>query len=438
MPADGKAGDARAGASRDNGAARRGNGRATQGNGSAVKPAKGPRLLIYSQDGRGLGHLRRTSSIAGAVLAARSDACVLTVSDSPLGTFFGMTERHDYLKLPSLVKYGPGQWDALSLPISRREILDLRRDLLRTAVTNFHPDVFLVDHMPHGAQGELLPTLESLAGTPTKVVLGLRDILDAPAVTRRIWNDEGAYQAVEDHYDRVLVYGNKDVFDVAQEYRWSSHAAGLLEYCGYLSAPLREDGDKRLRSRTLAGDGRLVVAMAGGGADAYPLMTSLLEGLSEIRSVQPCALIIVTGPFMPLEQRRHIELRARGLPVQVRTSVKNVASYLAAADVVVGMAGYNTIVEVLRMGTPAVIVPRAGPSAEQRMRSQLFADRGWVHVVDPSELSPTTLADGVLRALAGTTNGNKGPDLGGLDVAVGHILSLLDTSPQPSGALLEV
>jgi predicted glycosyltransferase len=399
---------------------------------------KDPRLLIYSQDGRGLGHLRRTSSIAGAFLAARPEACVLTVSDSPLGTFFGMADRHDYLKLPSLVKHGPGRWEPLSLPISRHEVISLRRNLLRTVVTDFRPDVLLVDHMPHGAQGELLPTLEALRGTSTKVVLGLRDILDAPHVTRRVWRDEGAYKAVEDHYDLVLVYGNQEVFDVAREYRWTPHAAGLVEYCGYLSAPLRESTDKHLRSRSLAGDGRLVVAMAGGGADAYPVMLALLEGFKEIRATTPCALILVTGPFMPADQRRDIELRARDLPVQVRTSVKNVASYLTAADVVVGMAGYNTIVEVLRMETPAVIVPRAGPSAEQGIRARLFADRGWVHVVDPHDLSPSTIADGVLRALAPGAAPVEKPDLGGLDVAVGHLVGLLDKSAQPSRALLGV
>jgi len=438
VPADGKAGGNGAPGVEGNGAGVRRNGARKNGNGKTPKPSKGPRLLIYSQDGRGLGHLRRTSSIAAAFLAACPDACVLTVSDSPLGTFFGLADRHDYLKLPSLVKHGPGHWEAMSLPISRPEILSLRRNLLRATVTDFRPDVLLVDHMPHGAQGELLPTLEALQGTSTKVVLGLRDILDAPAVTRRVWREEGAYRAVEDHYDLVLVYGNRDVFDVAKEYRWSSHAAGLVEYCGYLSAPLRESNDQRVRSRSLAGDGRLVVAMAGGGADAYPVMLALLEGLDQIRASTPCALIIVTGPFMPVEQRRELQSRARGLPVQVRSSVKNVASYLTAADAVGGMAGYNTIVEVLRMGTPAVIVPRVGPSAEQGIRAGLFADRGWVHVVDPHELSPSTIADGVVRALGDSTSRAEKPDLGGLDVAVGHLVGLLNNAAQPSPALLGV
>ena len=126
--------------------------------------------------------------------------------------------------------------------------------------------------------------------------------------------------------------------------------------------------------------------------------------------------------------------------MKVRKSVSDIASYIAAADVVVGMAGYNTTAEILSIGTPAVLVPRAAPSAEQRMRARLFGERGWVHVVDPDDLCPRTLADAVLDALSGAPAA-EGPDLTGLEVAVGEILSLLhvdDLSNRARSALLEV
>src|SRR5712691_1781919 len=296
--------------------------------------ATGPRLLIYSQDGVGLGHLRRTSAIAGEFLRACPNACVLTVSDSPLGTFFG---------------------------------------------------IVLVDHMPHGALGELLPTLDALRSTPAKLVLGLRDILDAPHVVRRRWRAEGAYAAIEEHYDLVLVYGTRSVFDVATQYAWTRNAAARLVYCGYLCSPVAARHAGRIRAKSLAlatGNSakagrrtsgkankqaaRLVVAMAGGGADAYPLMDALMDAFPRIRASHPCALAMITGPFMPDAKRRHLQARAEGQPVKVRKSVGNIPSYIAAADVVVGMAGYNTTAEVLSSGTPAVLVPRAAPSAEPR------------------------------------------------------------------------
>lgn len=398
----------------------------------------GPRLLIYSQDGRGLGHLRRTSAIAEGFLRARPDACVLTVSDSPLGTFFGLLPNQDYLKLPSVVKTGPGEWSSLSLPISGGEMLSLRRDLLTSAAVSFRPDILLVDHMPHGARGELLPALEALRASSTTFVLGLRDILDAPDVVQRTWWAEGAGEAVEEFYDLVLVYGDRRVFDVADEYSWGPTAARLIEYCGYVCAPMVGRTARRIRTRALGAGSTsaLVVAMAGGGADAFPMMDALLDSFGQLHSEAPCSLVLITGPFMPAAQRRELAARAQGLPVQVRKSVHDTASYIAAADVVVGMAGYNTTVEILRSGTPAVLVPRPGPSAEQRMRAGLFADHGWVRVVDPDDLGTDQLSAAVLDALRDPTVAAFGPDLSGLDIAVGHLLSMVDGADAPSPAVL--
>src|SRR5687767_3618976 len=169
----------------------------TPANGHSAGRTHGPRLLVYSQDGLGLGHLRRTNTLARRFLAACPDACALLVSDSPLGTFFGVAPNQDYLKLPSIVKSQPGVWRGASLPISGDDLLSLRQDLLTSAALSFKPDLFVVDHMPHGALGELLPTLEALRSTDTRVVLGLRDIVDAPEIVRRRWQMEGAYEALD-------------------------------------------------------------------------------------------------------------------------------------------------------------------------------------------------------------------------------------------------
>ena len=102
------------------------------------------------------------------------------------------------------------------------------------------------------------------------------------------------------------------------------------------------------------------------------------------------------------------------------------------------MAGYNTTAEVLRVGTPAILVPRPGPSAEQRMRAHLFAEHDWVRVVDPDALGPSALAAAVLDAMGGPSLPAVGPDLGGLDVAVDHLLALLHEPAISASVLLGV
>jgi predicted glycosyltransferase len=90
---------------------------------------------------------------------------------------------------------------------------------------------------------------------------------------------------------------------------------------------------------------------------------------------------------------------AHGLPVQVVSDLEDSVSVMAAASLVVCMAGYNTLAEVLRLRQKALVVPRAGPSAEQRMRARLFMERGLIDALDPDELSVQTLAERLLADL---------------------------------------
>ena len=413
-------------------------GRANGGAGGAA-----PRVMLYSQDGRGLGHLRRAHAIGARLAEVAPQAAVLTVTDSPLGQFFESPPGHDYLKLPSVVKVGPGEWRSLNLPVTAKEVRALRADLLRTAALHFRPDVLLVDHMPHGAQGELLPALDTLRWSgDTTIVLGLRDILDAPDVIRSRWRLEGAYDTIERFYDRVLVYGQRDIFDLAEQYAMPEGVLPKLRYCGYLCTPRTARYARRIRQELLAGAApgtRLVVAMAGGGADAFPMMRTLLEGLPAVAAEQPSRFVVIAGPFMPREERRRLQdvAAASELWVKVREKVSDTLSYIDAADALVTMAGYNTTVEILRAGRPVVLVPRPGPSAEQSMRAELFSARGWVDAVPPDRLAPEALATSVLRALEAGAGSDAGkvvagaPELDGLGVAVDALL-------EPPGPVLRL
>ena len=386
----------------------------------------GPRLLIYSQDGLGLGHQRRTSLLATAFLDARPDASVLTMSDSPIGQFFSTSAGHDYLKLPSIRKLGPGDWRAVSLSMPFHDVLGLRRDLIRIAADRFGPDVLLVDHMPHGAMGELLPTLELLRGRGVRTVLGLRDIVDSPTTVRRRWQVEGAFDAVRQYFDRVLVYGSRTVFDVAAQYAWPTDLRERLHYCGYVCAPSPSGTPDEVRRHVLgdAPDSQLVVAMAGGGADSHRLFATLLRAVPALLRQRRCVVVVVTGPFLPESQRAELRVLARGLPVRLVHTVDDAPSYIAAADLVVGMAGYNTTVEIVSMASRALLVPRPGPSAEQRMRASRFAERGWVGWLSPESLTPELLAEAMLDALTGPPpRASEAPDLGGTARAVQHLLS---------------
>src|SRR5439155_22808958 len=88
--------------------------------------------------------------------------------------------------------------------------------------------------------------------------------------------------------------------------------------------------------------------------------------------------LIALGVNSQADESRELILEAAGLPVQIVPYVTDSLHQIAGADLVVCMAGYNTLSEVLSLGKKALIVPRPGPSAEQTMRARLFAERGLI------------------------------------------------------------
>src|SRR5207249_1292207 len=78
--------------------------------------------------------------------------------------------------------------------------------------------------------------------------------------------------------------------------------------------------------------------------------------------------VVLTGPFMTEPDQRRFAGFARP-HTQIMSFVAGLESLIAAADVVVGRAGYNTVCEALGGGTPAVLVPRVLHRDEQRLRA---------------------------------------------------------------------
>src|SRR4029077_4092616 len=230
------------------------------------------------------------------------------------------------------------------------------------------------------------------------VVLGLRGILDARDVIARVWQTEGAYDALRKYYHRVIIYGSSQVFDSCGSYNLPVPSQGI-HYCGYIvnPGPVRPASDVRRALR--AGNRRLVFVSAGGGHDGYALMRTYVRAIRLLESRVDFLTLMAVGVNLAPELMRELESEAKGLPIQVLTHVSDSLSHIAAADLVVCMAGYNTLSEVLYLKKRALVVPRAGPSAEQRMRAGLFANRALLEMLAPSDLSPEVLAHRLMGAL---------------------------------------
>src|SRR4029077_4970975 len=102
----------------------------------------------------------------------------------------------------------------------------------------------------------------------------------------------------------------------------------------------------------------------------------------------------------------------------------DLAARYAAGDLVVSMAGYNTVCELLSCGVRAVLVPRSKPVGEQLLRARLLSARDLFDVVEPEDLNPGRLMGTALRALRRPA-GPAPVDLDGLPRIAGRVSMLL-------------
>jgi len=349
---------------------------------------------MYSHDGFGLGHFRRNHTIARRLV--RADPCVdvILLASNASGIPFELTNAIDYIKLPSLMKVGRETWGPRSLNIATADLMEGRQRLIATTIDWFRPDVVLVDYLPLGVQDELRVAFDTVRqrGLATKFIFGIRDIIDEPETLRQRWANNGSFSAIREYYDHVLVYGGPSLFDTISAYGLDADTLPPAEYTGYVSAIHEYITSPKPHFDFQLPDGPLHVVVSGGGGDAMPMVSAVIEAFRKRGPNCPPA-IIATGPLMCPEQRAALERQAAELPLRVVNGSIDQIALMAAADVVIAMGGYNTLVEAVHLAKPTLTIPRPGPSAEQNMRAQRLADLGLVENLALCDATPSAIIE---------------------------------------------
>lgn len=354
------------------------------------------RLLVYSHDTFGLGHLQRSLNLIRPLLARHPGLSVLLVTGSAVAHRFELPPGADYVKLPTVQKVGQEQYESRSLRISDGGILTLRSNLLLRTIRDYQPNALLVDHSPLGMSGELLPSLEWLkqqGGCTT--ILGLRDIIDGPESVQKRWHKQGVYDVLQDLYDHVVVYGAREVYDAAALYDFPPDVAARTHYVGYVS-------DEREPEQSWPrGDKPLVAVSIGGGDGGHAeVIGTYLDMLERFRDEVDFDSEILTGPLLPAALQTHYRERARDLPVHVTDFLTSTIPLFSSADLVISTAGYNTSTQLLRYARRALMIPRILHRDEQLIRAQRLGELGLVCCLHPDGLTPESLYQAVRKALA--------------------------------------
>ena len=390
------------------------------------------RVMLYSHDTFGLGHLRRSRALAQAITSANNKASALILTGSPVAGRFDFPLRVDHVRLPGVTKLRDGSYVSKTMGMSIEQTTDLRTALIRSAIAEYEPDILIVDKEPCGFRGELLPALEDLSTAGrTQIVLGLRDVLDEPDVLNVEWERKNAIEATEQYYDEIWVYGTRDIYDPVAGLPLSASTRARMHWTGYLKREVSCKAD--------IPDESYILVTPGGGGDGQALVDLVLSAYEQDPELRPNAKLVY-GPFLSGELRAEFEARVEALNGRV-TSVgfeSQIEALYAGAEGVVCMGGYNTFCEVLSFDQRALIVPRTVPRLEQYIRAKHAEELGLIQMLDEFREGLTTEA--MIKGIRGLATQPRPSEavgeerlsslMGGLDYVTRRVSQLLTHMPQ--------
>jgi hypothetical protein len=205
-----------------------------------------------------------------------------------------------------------------------------------------------------------------------------------------IWIRRGLWQGAQDNsialdrekvFDRVIV--PMEAFDELNEsYSRGSHvhAVGPIVRQSMLSEESRVQLRAELAQRYEREFSRLVVTMLGGGVAAdRKAQTQAICGMIERR---PDTLhLVVVWPTATIESSLFTWDNSRVV------TTHHASALVAAADLYISAAGYNSFHEVIYNAVPTIFMPQMSVFMDdQRARALAAVDRGLASVVEPHEM----------------------------------------------------
>jgi predicted glycosyltransferase len=359
------------------------------------------KIIQYCQHVLGIGHLFRSLEISRALAGHE----VILVTGGPR-VDTNLPDHAREVRLPDLQMNQEFKGLRSSRKDRSLEQIKLdRKDRLLAIFKSEKPDIFLVELYPFGRKAfrfELDPVLLALENRelpPCRVICSVRDILVEKE--DRVKHESRVVNTLNRHFDAVLVHADPGLAELSQTFDLFDEIEIPVIYTGYIAAkPLPEAGQRLRRQLRIGADESLIVASAGGGNVGAPLLKSVVRAFTCLDAQRPCSLKVFSGPFLDPGVFDDLKKMAGG-NVQIEQFTPDFLSYLAAADLSVSMGGYNTTMNILASGVPALVWPFS-QNREQRLRAGRLAREGILTVIEDEDLGPDRLAGLMGRMLATT------------------------------------
>jgi predicted glycosyltransferase len=333
------------------------------------------KTLFYCQHVLGIGHFFRSMEVARAL---SRHTVVFVLGGAPLSGFTPPSHVNVF-SLPALMM--DPEFQSLHVQDgSLEDIRQSRRRMLLDLLVSFDPDLIVTELFPFGRRQfrfELTPLLKTAKKRPkpAKVVCSLRDIL-VEKKGKPNYETE-VVDTLNSYYDLLLIHSDPRVVRLEETFGRCGEIGVQVEYTGFVArptAPRRSPGGKKV-----------IVASSGGGRVGVDLLCAVIEAVRKLRSTD-LELRVFLGPFLEEADEKRIKYMASDDPrVRLLPFSLDFVSELSMADLSISMAGYNTCMDILSSGVPALVYPFP-QNREQGIRAARLEKFGVLKVLPAFEV----------------------------------------------------
>jgi predicted glycosyltransferase len=356
------------------------------------------KIILYCQNLVGIGHYLRSLEICRAF---KGHDVILITGGPPIGIAPPNHVRE--VRLPVLtMDFG---FKRLISTNKRHSLGDVKRARQKRMLELFEreaPVLFIVELFPFGRSAfnfELEPVFKGIRHGDfpgSHVICSLRDIL----VEKRdpIAYEERVIEMLNRYFDILLVHSDPSLITLHETFSRVNDIEIPLFYTGFITPKPPPNARQTIRKQLgLQKRDKIVVASSGGGKVGFRLLETVAHAFRLMESEGSIHLILFTGPL--IKDEAFDRLQALSVDrMQVFRFTQDFVSYLAAADLSVSMAGYNTCMNILAAGVPAMVWPYAR-NREQGLRAKMLARLKAVDVIGEEDLQPVKLASLMDKAL---------------------------------------
>jgi predicted glycosyltransferase len=262
------------------------------------------------------------------------------------------------------------------------------------------PDIFITELYPFGRKAfrfELDPLLEAIHdGSLPRCFCycSVRDIL-VEKITGREKFEERVVQTVNFSFDGVLVHADPEIITLDETFGRVNDIRVPLHYTGFVTAPANLAEPQKIKDRIrkilgLSSDHKLIIASIGGGNVGSELLDAAIKAFSILDRSMSAHLQLFCGPYCDEEIYRSLRNRIQD-NITINRFTDRFPEWLEAADLSISMAGYNTCMNLVQAGIPALVYPFR-QNREQRLRAERLGEKAPMTIIEETDLEPYLLS----------------------------------------------